>query len=162
MLSNLFVCTSRCHSWKAGEGSSSACCRTVMSWSSSRGLTLAPAHHLLKSYSHISRKQSPPASAAHPCARHELEEAGSKGEMLSRRPILGKARDTPSPKIEEGPCQATPQAAPPRGKELTHDYNTCMFPLQWDQFMATRDGPTRMTSDQGSHQGEARDSWRRP
>ena len=103
-----------------------------------------------------------PASAARPWVRHKLEEAGSKGEMLSRRPILGKARDTPSPKIEEGPCQATPQAAPPRGKELTHDYNTCMFPLQWDQFMATRDGPTRMTSDQGSHQGEARDSWRRP
>ena len=70
--------------------------------------------------------------------------------MPSRRTLLGKARDMPSPEIEERPPQATPQAAPPRCEELAHDYSINMFPLQWDQLMATRDKPTKMMRDQGS------------
>ena len=56
----------------------------------------------------------------------------------------------PLPRIEERPRQAAPQTSPPRGEELAHDYSTSVFRLQWDQFLAMRDRPNRVTSDQGS------------
>ena len=53
-------------SWRRKLGSFSAGYITMISWSSSRGSTLAHAHHLLKSYSNISRSSlHPPRSR--PC-----------------------------------------------------------------------------------------------
>ena len=57
---------------------------------------------------------------------------------------------TPSPKIEERPCKGTPQISPSRGKELVHDYSTSVFLLKWEQFVAMREEPIRVTSGQGS------------
>ena len=70
--------------------------------------------------------------------------------MHSCRLLLDKARIMLLPKIEERPRQATPQTSPPRGEELTHDYSTNVFLLQWDQPVAVSDRPTRVTSDHGS------------
>ena len=90
-----------------------------------------------------------PVSAACFCARYELGEAGSKGETVSGRLLMGQARIALSPKIEERPRQATPQTSPPRDEEFGHNYSTNVFLIQSDQFVAMRDRPTRVTSDPG-------------
>ena len=64
-----------------------------------------------------------PASAACFYSSYELEGAGSKNKTHSCKPLMGKARVTPLPKIEEGLRQSTlrskeVKAAPAEPKEM--------------------------------------------
>ena len=97
-----------------------------------------------------------PATVASLYSGHELEEGGSKVTRCGGHLLVGKAALTPLPTIEEKLRRTVLQTLPPRGKEQVHDCISSMFLLQWDQLVATCEGPTRVMSGQRSQLTTAR------
>ena len=78
-------------------------------------------------------------------SEHEPEEARSKAKKRGCL-LVGKAALKPLPTIKERLNKAALQTSPPRGKEQVHDCSIGTLLLQWDQFLITHEGPSRVMS----------------
>ena len=79
-------------------------------------------------------------------------ETSSSGLLVDKAPL------TPLPTIEEGLGKEALWTTPPTGEEQVHDCSASIYLLQWDQFVAAREGLTRVRSGQRSQLTAARNS----